>query len=178
MDALLNVLASFIFQSVSNDLFRSGLLHFLAVLGIDGEMDRLRTAKHYSYMLASIVYCVRVLAVEKLLPAAQRDEETNEDRDRFLAKRQKFLANRSYSPMSEIISLLAYGKSVALAAGNSGNAYWSKDKRIFYLNGRPIYISRFCQMARDIVAEAERMLWQELLSQMGRSNNILFDFEA
>jgi superfamily II DNA helicase RecQ len=163
INALLDVLASFIFQSVSNDLFRSGLLHFLAVLGIDGEMDRLRTAKNYSYMLAGVVYCVRVLAVEKLLPAAQRDEQTDEDRDRFLAKRQKFLADGSYSPMSEMIGLLAYGKSVALAAGNSGNAYWSKDKKIFYLNGRPISINRFCEMARDIVAETERMLWQELL---------------
>ena len=57
------------------------------MLGINSEIDRLRTAKHYSYMLASIVYCVRVLAVEKLLPAAQRDEQTDEDRDRFLAKR-------------------------------------------------------------------------------------------
>jgi hypothetical protein len=163
VDALLDVLASFIFQSVSNNLFCSGLLHFLAVLGIDGEMDRLRTAKHYSYMLAGMVYCVRVLAVEKLLPAAERDEQTDKDRDRFLAERQKFLADGSFSPMSEMISLLAYSKSVALAAGNSGNAYWSKDKKIFYLNGRPIYISRFCQMAQDVVAEAERMLWQELL---------------
>jgi len=93
------------------------------VLGINGEIDRLQTAKNYSYMLASIVYCVRVLAVEKLLPAAQRDEQTNEDRDCFLAKRQKFLANRLYSLISEIISLLAYGKLVALAASNLGNAY-------------------------------------------------------
>jgi hypothetical protein len=117
------VLASFIFQSVSNDLFRSGLLHFLAVLGINSEIDRLRTAKNYLYMLTSVVYCVRVLAVEKLLPAAQRDKQTDKNRDRFLAKRQKFLANRLYSPISKIISLLAYGKSVALAAGNSSNTY-------------------------------------------------------
>ena len=99
------------------------MLHFLAVLGINGEMDCLRTAKHYSYMLASIVYCVRVLTVEKLLPAAERNEQTNKNRDRFLAERQKFLADRSFSPISEIISLLAYSKLVALAASNSGNAY-------------------------------------------------------
>jgi hypothetical protein len=74
-------------------------------------------------MLASVVYCVRVLTVEKLLPAAKRDEQTAEDRDRFLANRQRFLANRSYSLISEIISLLAYGKLVALAASNLGNAY-------------------------------------------------------
>ena len=39
-----------------------------------------------------------------------------------------------------MISLLAYGKHVAINAGNSGIAYWLKDKTIFYLYGKPIYI--------------------------------------
>jgi hypothetical protein len=43
--------------------------------------------------------------------------------------------------------LLAYSKHVALAAGNSGNACWSKDKKIFYLHGWLIHLSRFCKMA-------------------------------
>jgi superfamily II DNA helicase RecQ len=163
MEALLAVLASFIFEPVGDRPFSSGLIHFLAVLGIDTEMDRLREAKHYSYMLAGVVYCVRVLGVEKLLPAAQRDEQTDEDRERFLLMRRKFLADGSYSPMSEIINLLAYGKFVALNAGNSGNAYWSKDKKIFYLHGQPIVINRFRTMAQELVAEVEHMLWQELL---------------
>ena len=105
---------------------------------------------------------MRVLSVEKLLPSACRDEQTDEDRQRFLEHREKYLADGSYSPMSEALSLLAYGKHVALAAGNSGNAYWSKDKKIFYLHGRRIYISRFCKMAQDMVSEAEQMLWEEL----------------
>ena len=79
MEALVEVLASFIFEPVGDRPFSSGLVHFLAVLGIDAEMDRLREAKHYSYMLAGVVYCVRVLGVEKLLPAARRDEQTDED---------------------------------------------------------------------------------------------------
>ncbi|KAI9882030.1 MAG: hypothetical protein M1823_006233, partial [Watsoniomyces obsoletus] len=162
-EALLEALASFIFEPVGDRPFSSGLIHFLAVLGIDSEMDRLREAKHYSYMLAGVIYCVRVLGVEKLLPAAQRDEQTDEDRERFLIMRRKFLADGSYSPMSEIINLLAYGKFVALNAGNSGNAYWSKDKKIFYLHGRPIVLNRFCRMAQELVAEAEHTLWQELL---------------
>jgi hypothetical protein len=163
LEALLDALASFIFESVGDQPFSSGLIHFLAVLGIDAEANRLRTAKNYSYMLAGVVYCIRVLAVEKLLPAGGRDEQTDGDRERFLHARDKYLADGSYSPMSEAISLLAYGKYIAMTAGNSGNAYWSKDKKIFYLNGRPIYISRFCKMAQDMVAKAEQMLWEELL---------------
>jgi hypothetical protein len=88
-----------------------------------------------------------VLSVEKLLPAAHRDEQTEEDCDRFLALRRRYLADGSYSPMSEMISLLAYSKHIGLNAGNLGNAHWSKDKKTFFLNGRPIVIERFCKMA-------------------------------
>ena len=42
-------------------------------MGIDPEMERLRTAKNYSYMLAGVVYCTRVLGVEALLPSRERD---------------------------------------------------------------------------------------------------------
>ena len=41
-------------------------------------------------MLAGVVYCTRVLAVEKLLPAAQRDEQTEAEHDEFLDMRKKY----------------------------------------------------------------------------------------
>ena len=135
LEVLLNLLTSFFFTTTGDKPFSSGLVHFLAVLGIDSDTNRLRTAKNYSYMLAGVVYCMRMLSVEKLLPSACRDEQTDKDRERFLEHREKYLADGSYSPMSEVLSLLAYGKYVALAAGNSGNAYWLKDKKIFYLHG-------------------------------------------
>jgi len=57
------------------------------MLGINSEIDCLRIAKHYSYILASIVYCVCVLIVEKLLLVVERNKQTNKDRDRFLIER-------------------------------------------------------------------------------------------
>ncbi|KAH8620994.1 hypothetical protein IG631_24358, partial [Alternaria alternata] len=90
---------------------------------IDSNTNRLRTAKNYSYMLAGVVYYIRVLSVEKLLPSACRDKQTDKDRKRFLEHREKYLSDSSYSLISEALSLLAYGKYVALAAGNLGNAY-------------------------------------------------------
>ncbi|CAE7173591.1 RecQ family helicase [Pyrenophora teres f. teres] len=158
--ALLNSLASFILTGYGSDEFSSGLVQYLGVLGIDTQTNRLRTAKNYSYMLAGVVYCVRVLAVEKLLPAVERDEETEEDRDAFLELRKKYLADGSYSPMSAMLSLLAYGKHAALNEGNAGNAYWSPDKKTFYLNGRPIVVERFCKMAQSMEAELEESFWQ------------------
>jgi hypothetical protein len=89
MSALLNSLASFILTDYGNDETSTGLVQYLAVLGIDTQTNRLRTAKNYSYMLAGVVYCARVLSVEKLLPAAQRDKQTEAERDHFLEMRKK-----------------------------------------------------------------------------------------
>jgi len=153
MNSLLESLTSFILASYGNKALSSGLVQFLAVLGIDTETKCLRTAKNYFHMLAGMVYCAWVLGVEKLLPAAERDEQTEDDRDSFLEMRKKYLADGSYSLMSEMISLLAYSKHAALNKGNAGNAYWSQDKKIFYLNRRPIIIKRFQQMAQSMEAE-------------------------
>ncbi|KAL6169147.1 hypothetical protein ACJQWK_05505 [Exserohilum turcicum] len=122
-DALLNSLASFILTGYGTDEFSSGLVQYLAMLGIDTQTNRLRTAKNFSYMLAGVVYCVRVLAVEKVLPAVEREDQTEEDMEQFLDMRKKYLADGSFSPMSAMISLLAYGKHAALNEGNAGNAH-------------------------------------------------------
>ncbi|KAJ9656269.1 hypothetical protein H2201_008601, partial [Coniosporium apollinis] len=46
-ERMLQLSASFIFHGVGDQPFSSGLIHFLAVLGIDKEMDQLWTAKNY-----------------------------------------------------------------------------------------------------------------------------------
>jgi hypothetical protein len=74
MDALLALLALFIFMQYLREPLSCRFVQFLAILGIDGEIGRLRTAKNYSFMLAGVVYCVRVLGIEKLLPAGGRDD--------------------------------------------------------------------------------------------------------
>jgi hypothetical protein len=101
----------------------TSLIQFLAVLRINIDTDRLQTAKNYSYMLAGIVYCVQVLALEKLLLRGQRDTQTEQDYNCFLAAQHKHLADSTFSLISKMISMLAYGKYIRLTASNSGNAY-------------------------------------------------------
>jgi hypothetical protein len=120
---LLNLLILFFFTTIGNKLFSSRLIYFLAVLGINSNTNRLRTAKNYLYMLAGVVYYIRVLSVEKLLLSACRDKQTNKDCKRFLEYREKYLLDSLYSLISKALSLLAYSKYVALAASNLGNAY-------------------------------------------------------
>ncbi|TKA21628.1 hypothetical protein B0A49_13752, partial [Cryomyces minteri] len=59
--------------------------------------------------------------------------------------------------------LLAYSKSIALNTSNAGSVQWSLDHKILHLHGRPIVIERFQRMVRDVVKEAERVLWEELM---------------
>ena len=93
------------------------------MLGINAKIDCLRIAKNYLYMLASVVYCMQVIELEKLLLAVQRNKQTNKDCKVFLQKRRQYLANSLYSLISKAISLLAYRKFVAITASNLGNAY-------------------------------------------------------
>jgi superfamily II DNA helicase RecQ len=163
LGTLLEFFKSLIFQHVRGDTFKSCLIHFLAVLGIDDETGRLRQANDYSYMLAGVVYCVRVLAAEILLPSGTREQQGDEDDRKFRRLRDEYLADGSYSVMSKMISLLAYGKNLALNHGNAGAVLWSKDGKTMSLRGKPIVVAQFTKMIHNVIGEAEYMLWQKLM---------------
>ena len=80
-------------------------------------------AKNYLYMLARVVYCVRVLGIKTLLLATNYKRQTDANYKYFLEIRKKFLANSLYSLISKILSLLVYRKKVVLSIGNIGNLY-------------------------------------------------------
>ncbi|EMD58137.1 hypothetical protein COCSADRAFT_104665, partial [Bipolaris sorokiniana ND90Pr] len=94
--------------------FASAIVHFLAALSIHPETSRLRTAAEFSSMLSSLVYCVRVLAIEFFLLADERAEQGAAETSSFLKQRARYLVDGSYSPMSTMLSLLAYAKFIAL----------------------------------------------------------------
>jgi hypothetical protein len=160
MEALIASISSFNFTEYHPVALSTGLIQFLAVLGIDSEMARLQTAKNCSYMLAGMLYCMRVIALTKLLPASQRETQTIDSCSQFLSMRHKYLADGTFTLMSEVLNMLAYGKYVGLTAGNSGNAYWSEDKKTFYLNSQPILVSCFCKTVQDLVVETSEKLWE------------------
>ena len=160
---VIELLGSFIFQEAGDRPFSSALVHFLAVLGIDEETNRLRVGEDYSYMLAGVVYCTRALAVEYLLPSARRESQGKSERKMFLQQRRRFLTDGSYSPMSTMISLLAYSKKIAMNTANSASTQWSRDMSVLHLHGRPIVIERFKAMVGGVLKRAEDMLWEHLM---------------
>jgi hypothetical protein len=117
------LLALFIFIQYLRELLLCRFVQFLAILGINREIGCLRIAKNYSFILAGVVYCIRVLSIKKLLLAGGCDDQTKADCKHFMKMREKYLADRLFSPISKIINLLAIGKHIRLNAGNSSNVY-------------------------------------------------------
>ena len=162
LEALLEFVKSFIFQRMWQDPYESGIVHFLAVLGIDEELGRLRAANDYSYMLAGMVYIVRVIGVEALLPSDKRQEQDEAEVTEFLKQRKEYLADGSYGPMSWMISMLAYGKHITLEHGNAGMIDWPSEE-VMTLHGQRIYMAKFKAMVGDVISQAEHILWEELM---------------
>jgi hypothetical protein len=65
-------------------------------------------------MLSSLVYCVRVLSVELWLPSCRRTKQGAAETLRFQQQRAHYLVNGLYSPISVMLSLLAYTKFISL----------------------------------------------------------------
>ncbi|KAI9879367.1 MAG: hypothetical protein M1823_006844, partial [Watsoniomyces obsoletus] len=65
--------------------------------------------------------------------------------------------------MSNMLSLLAYSKHVAMNTSNAGSVSWSRDKKTMYFRGRAIEITLFRAMIVDAIQRAADMLWRELM---------------
>jgi hypothetical protein len=55
---------------------KSGLVHFLRVLGYDEHKKRWREPSTFTLILAGVQFCMRVLTLEHTLPLGERDEFT------------------------------------------------------------------------------------------------------
>jgi hypothetical protein len=155
---LLAFIETFVFSKVYHEPFDCPTVHFLAVLGIDEENDRLRTGNDYSYRVAGLVYCFRVFALQAVLPADQRAAQGPDEFEAFLEQRRQYLTDGSMSVMSTMISLLAYGKYLAMNHGNAGAIFWEKEDRVMQLHGMRIVMDKFKDMVSRSITDAEDLL--------------------
>ncbi|KAG6241889.1 hypothetical protein E4U24_005879, partial [Claviceps purpurea] len=86
----------------------------------NAENGTLREAQDYSDMLAGLVYCVRAIGLELLLPCKDRALQGGPEIQNFFEQRKEYLQDGSMSVLSCMISLLAYGKRIAMEYGNAG----------------------------------------------------------
>jgi hypothetical protein len=101
---------------------------------------------------------MRVIAVEVILPLEEREDQGDEDDERFKRTREDFLADSTYSVISKALSILAYGKSIAMNHSNAGSISWSLDRTEMSYKGRPVDVARFRYIVRGVVKEAEGKL--------------------
>lgn len=73
------------------------------------------------------------------------------------------MANGTYSVMSRVLSILAYGKSIALSHSNARAVSWSDDHLTMAFRVRDIVVARFGAMVRGVIEEAESKLWEDLI---------------
>lgn len=168
---------TFIFHKVYHKPFESPMLHFMAVLGIDEENNRLKEANDYSYMLAGLVYCTRVIGLEILLPSKSRTRQADAEYESFLQQRKQFLADGSMNVASNMISLLAYSKHIALNHGNAGSVFWIQEGRIMKLHGAQIVMEKFKWMIGQAIGDAEDLFWQRLMWTTNSSGRLVIDID-
>jgi hypothetical protein len=173
--AVLDFSRSFIFHKVYHKPFESPMLHFMAVLGIDEENNRLKEANDYSYMLAGLVYCIRVIGLELLLPSKNRQQQADADYETFLLQRRQFLADGSMSVASNMISLLAYGKHIALNYGNAGGVFWEDETQTLNLHGARIPAEKFKAMVGKAIEDAEDLFWLRLMWTADPADRLALD---
>jgi hypothetical protein len=123
LTTLLTLIETFVFSKVYHEPLDCPTVHFLPVLGTDEENDQLRTGSDYSYRVAGLVDCFRVLALETILLANQRAAQGLDDFEAFLEQRKQYLTDGSISVMSTVISLLAYSKYLAMNHSNAGTIF-------------------------------------------------------
>ncbi|KAG5949781.1 hypothetical protein E4U58_001901, partial [Claviceps cyperi] len=162
--SILEFSRAIIMQNLHGSDFVSPVVHFMAILGINPEHGTLREAQDYSYMLAGLVYCVRVISLELLLPSKDRASQGEPAIQHFFAERTKFLKDGSMSVLSYMISLLAYGKHIAMEHGNAGSVFWEEGNRVMVLQGTRIVMDKFRAMVEKAIGDAEDLFWQKLMS--------------
>jgi superfamily II DNA helicase RecQ len=148
-------------------VYRSPLMHFLAVMGIDASAECLRHSFVYTPYLAGVLWVSRLLMLEYALPVRAwpvskvvARVDVASVRARVKEVREKRLCEGSFSPVSFILGQLAYGKMLNRTYTAQSNIHWSDDYQTLYFKGRPIEIRKLEQFGRAVVIEAKTALQQ------------------
>ncbi|KAG6103378.1 hypothetical protein E4U13_000610 [Claviceps humidiphila] len=136
--------------------------HFMAILGIHAKLGTLREAQDYSYILTGLVYCVRVISLDLLLPS--KGLRGIPEIQNFRDQRRKYLQDGLMGVLPSMISLLAYAKSIVTDYSNFGSIFWAEGNRVLVFKGARIAIDNFRAMVENAIHEAEDLIWLTLMS--------------
>ncbi len=159
-------------QKVAVDLFANPLLHFTAVLGIDGPRLAWRPARHATGQLAGIMWCGRVLMLEHIFEA--EDPEAANDMqpaavEHFLSEFRTWLADGTGTPFSAMIRWMAYGKGHRKQEGGLPRVMWEAGGEALRYMGQRIPIDTLRRTVQADIATTEALLDGLLFGDWGAS---------
>ncbi|KID82123.1 telomere-associated recQ-like helicase [Metarhizium guizhouense ARSEF 977] len=131
----------------------SAIVHFTAVMGIHRSSLAYRDAYSFTPDLAALIWVGRLLFLEYSLPRYSYDtlvypwparHTYSSQPERLEAIRKKYMLRGCYSPLSELIELKAFGKSIVRREGVRGTLTWAPDGRSFTIgDGKVVRLSEF-----------------------------------
>ena len=165
-EALMNFYWLVLNQNMEREtVYRSPLMYFLAVMGVDSAAECLRHSFVYTPYLAGVLWVNRLLMLEYALPLRAWllsrvvvCDDVASVRARLEAVRAKRLCEGSFSPTSFILGQLAYGKMLNRTYTAQSNIHWSEDFQTLFFKGRPIKIRKLQEFGSAVITEARAAL--------------------
>jgi hypothetical protein len=186
LDAKIFRLSVGFWMHVNTASSRSAIVHFSAVLGIDGKRGCYRQPSEYGQVLAGLLYCARLLLFEHALPQGPTGEafpdsplaaaaspapvgvggsrkDTENPLEMFLAVRDRWLVDGLATPFHFVDNLLAYARGAGKDVGGRSRVQWSKDRQTIIFDGQSLALDDFRRFLAELCDEAGRILADDLL---------------
>jgi len=141
---------------------KSAIVHFCAVLGIDGKRGCYRPPNDYGQVLAGLLYCSRLLLFEHALPMDKRHDIPNPYKT-FLRVHHQWLVDGRPTPFHYIDNLLAYALGAGKDVGGRPRVQWSSDKQTLIYLGEQLRLSQLRQFYHDLCDATTALLCKELM---------------
>jgi hypothetical protein len=146
----------------------SVLMHFIAIRGIHRQSLAYKSAYNYTPDLSKLIWIGRLFFLEYALPVRtyktlvypwpSRDNYPDQA-GRLEEIRTKYLLRGAFSPMSEILELRAFGRSIVKKEGGRTNLTWAADGQSFTIRGSDrVTLQDFTYMHRVAVLKVEERI--------------------
>ncbi|KAL3707137.1 hypothetical protein TMatcc_005114 [Talaromyces marneffei ATCC 18224] len=144
-------------HTLKGDLFKSALVGFLAILGVDAEKQTFRDAYTYTPSLSGLVKMAQMFVVQEAVMQANEDQ-VEHPADALDEMRERFLVHGTRSPFAWITRLRTYGKKIQNTTTSLGYIYWSEDQQQLSYKGLEMTIESFRRFIQTEIEKAQHSL--------------------
>ncbi|KAL6405833.1 hypothetical protein AUP68_10972 [Ilyonectria robusta] len=138
------------------------LVYFSAVRGLSSPNgDEYLQPNRFTPILARLIYCMRLILLESVLPCRPHSYVSIPSRPRYgqlkalNAVRTENMCDGTLSPMGEFLSLLSYGHVLRRSQGPAIHFHWSDDGKILSWDGiHQLSMENFRGLARTALEAA------------------------